>query len=74
MNDEESDYLANVFENEDNVHFRGKHISGSDSDTDDEIDMELDGNTQSVAAAIDDHTTAHKEIFFNLEKVLSLDN
>ena len=74
LNDEESDYLANAFENEDNVHFPSKHISGSDSDTDDEIDMELDGNTPSVAVVIDDPTPAHKEIFFNLEKVLNLDN
>ena len=68
------DYLGNVFENEGDVDFAGENISGSDSDPDDEIDMELDDNTPSVAAAIDDPTPARKQIFSNLEKVLNLDN
>ena len=73
LNDEESDYV-NVFENEGNVHFCGENISGSDSDADDEIDMELDDNTTMTEAAIDDPTPARKRIFFDLEKVLNLDN
>ena len=74
LDNEESDYLGNVFENEDDVDFAGENISGSDSDPDDEIDMELDDNTPSVAAAIDDATPARKQIFSDLEKVLNLDN
>ena len=74
LDNEESDYLGNVFENEDDVDFAGENISGSDSDPDDEIDMELDGNTPSVAAAIDNPTPACKQIFSDLEKVLNLDN
>ena len=74
LENEESDYLGNVFENEDDVDFAGENISGSDSDPDDEIDMELDGNTPSVAAAIDNPTPACKQIFSDLEKVLNLDN
>ena len=74
MDNEESDYLGNVFENEDDVDFAGENISGSDSDPDDEIDMELDDNTPSVATAIDDATPARKQIFSDLEKVLNLDN
>ena len=45
------------------------YISGSDSHPDDEIDMELDDNTPSVAAAIDNPTPANKQIFSDLEKV-----
>ena len=74
LDNEKSDYLGNVFENEDNVDFAGENISGSDSDSDNEIDMELDDNTPSVAAAIDDSTPVRKQIFSNLEKVLNLDN
>ena len=74
LDNEESDYLGNVFENEDVVDFSSENISGSDSDPDDEIDMELDGNTPSVAAAIDNPTPACKQIFSDLEKVLNLDN
>ena len=74
FDNEESYYLGNVFENEDDVNFVDENISGSDSDPDDEIDMELDDNTPSVAAAIDDHTPARKQIFSDLEKVLNLDN
>ena len=74
MDNEESDYLGNVFENEDDVDFTDGNISGSDSDPDDEIDMELDDNPLSVAAAIDDPTPARKQIFSDLEKVLKLDN
>ena len=74
LDNEESDYRGNVFENEDNVDFAGENISGSDSDPDDEIDMELDDNTPRVAAAIDDPTPACKQIFSDLEKVLNLDN
>ena len=69
LDNEESDYLGNVFEIEDNVHFAGENISGSDSHPDDEIDMELDDNTPSVAAAIDNPTPANKQIFSDLEKV-----
>ena len=47
LDNEESDYLGNVSENED-VDFAGENISGSDSDPEDEIDMELDDNTPSV--------------------------
>ena len=36
--------------------------------------MELDYNTLSVAAAIEDPTPALKQIFSDLEKVLNLDN
>ena len=74
LDNEESDYLGNVLEDEDDVDFAGENISGSDSDPDDEIDMELDDNTPSVAAAIDNATPARKQIFSNLEKVLNLDN
>ena len=74
MDNEESDYLGNVFENEDDVDFAGENISGSDSDPDNEIHMELDYNTLSVAAAIEDPTPALKQIFSDLEKVLNLDN
>ena len=74
MDNEESDYLGNVFENEDDVDFAGENISGSDSDPDNEIDMELNYNTPSVAAAIEDPTPALKQIFSDLEKVLNLDN
>ena len=74
LDNEESDYLGNVFENEDVVDFSSENISGSDSDPDDEIDMELDGNTPSVSAAIDNPTPACKQIFSDLEKVLNLDN
>ena len=74
LDNEESDYLGNVFENEDDVHFAGENISGSDSDPDYEIDMELNDNTPSVDAAIDDPTPACKQIFSDLEKVLNLDN
>ena len=59
-----------VFENEDNVDFAGEKISGSDSDPDDKIDMELDGKTPSVAAVIDDPTPVCKLMFSNLEKVI----
>ena len=45
LDNEESDYLGNVFENEHDVDFAGENISGRDSDPDDEIDMELDDNT-----------------------------
>ena len=74
LDNEESDYLGNVFENEDDVDFAGENISGSDSDPDNETDMELDYNTLSVAAAIEDPTPALKQIFSDLEKVLNLDN
>ena len=74
LHNDESGYFGNVFENEDDVDFAGENISGSDSDPDDEIDMELDGNTPSVAAAIDNPTPAYKQIFSDLEKVLNLDN
>ena len=74
LDNEESDYLDNVFENEDDVDFAGEKISGINTDPDDEIDMELDDNTPNVAAAIDDPTPARKQIFSNLEKVLNLDN
>ena len=74
LENEESDYLGNVFENEDDVDFAGENISGSDSDPDNEIDMELNYNTPSVAAAIEDPTPALKQIFSDLEKVLNLDN
>ena len=74
LENEESDYLGNVFENEDDVDFAGENISGSDSDPDNETDMELDYNTLSVAAAIEDPTPALKQIFSDLEKVLNLDN
>ena len=74
LDNEESDYLGNVFENEDDVDIAGENISGSGSDPDDEIHMELDYSTPSVAAAIDDLTPARKQIFSNLEKVLNLDN
>ena len=74
LDNEESDYLGNVFENEDDVDFAGENISGSDSDPDNEIYMELDDSTQSVAAAIEDPTPALKQIFSDLEKVLNLDN
>ena len=47
LDNEESDYLGNVSENED-VDFAGENISGSDSDPEDETDMELDDNTPSV--------------------------
>ena len=70
---EESDYLG-VFENEDVVDFAGENVSGSDTDPDDETEMELDDNTPSVAAAIDDPTPARKQTFSDLEKVLNLDN
>ena len=73
LDNEESDYLGNVFENEDDVDFVGENISGSDSDPDDEIDIELDDNTPSVAAVIDEPTPAHKQIFSDLERVLNLD-
>ena len=36
--------------------------------------MELNDNTPSIAAAIDDPTPARKQIFSDLEKVLNLDN
>ena len=36
--------------------------------------MELDDNTPNVKAAINDCTPACKQIFFDLEKVLNLDN
>ena len=74
LDNKKSDYLGNVFENEDYVDFAGENISGSDSDPDDDIDMEFDDNTPSVAAAIDDPTPARKQIFSDLEKVLNLDN
>ena len=74
MDNEESDYRGNFFENEDNVDFAGENISGSDSDPDDKIDMELDDNTLNVAAAIDDPTPARKQIFSDLVKVLNLGN
>ena len=74
MDNEESDYLGNVFENENDVDFTDGNISGSYSDPDDEIDMELDDNPPSVAAAIGDPTPARKQIFSDLEKVLKLDN
>ena len=74
LDSEESDYLVNVFENEDNVYFAGENISGSDSDPEDETDMELDEKTLSVAAAIDDPTPARKQIFSGLVKVFNFDN
>ena len=74
LDNEEKDYLGNVFQNEDNADFASENISGSDSNPDDEIDMELDNNTPSVAAATDDPTPACKQIFFDLEKVVNLDN
>ena len=74
MDNEESDYRGNIFENEDNVDFAGENISGSDSDPDDKIDMELDDNMLNVAAAIDDPTPARKQIFSDLVKVLNLGN
>ena len=73
LENEESDYLGNVFENEDDVDFAAENISGSDSDPDDETDIELDDNTPSVAAGIDDPTPARKQIFSDLERVLNLD-
>ena len=74
MDNEESDYRGNFFENEDNVNFVGENISGCDSDPDDKIDMELDDNMLNVAAAIDDPTPARKQIFSDLVKVLNLGN
>ena len=74
LDNEESDYLGNVFENEDDVDIAGENVSGSGSDPDDEIHMEIDYSTPSVAAAIDDLTPARKQIFSDLEKVLNLDN
>ena len=74
LDNEESNYLGNGFENKDDVYFAGENISGSVSDPDSEIDTELDDNTPMVAAAIDDPTPAHKQIFSDLEKVLNLDN
>ena len=35
LDNKKSDYLGNVFENEDYVDFAGENISGSDSDPDD---------------------------------------
>ena len=72
LDNEESDYLDNVFENENDVSFAVEIISGSDSDPDDEIDMELDDNTPIVAAVIEDPTPARNQIFSHLEKVLNL--
>ena len=74
LDNEESNYLGNGFENKDDVYFAGENISGSVSDPDSEIDTELDDNTPMVAAAIDDPTPAHKQILSDLEKVLNLDN
>ena len=51
LDNEESDYLGNVFENEDVVDFSSENISGSDSDPDDEIDMELDDNTSKCSSS-----------------------
>ena len=73
LDNEESDYLGNVQENEDNVDFASENISGSGSDPPYEIDMELDDNTPSVAAAVDDPTPASKQVFYDLEKILNLD-
>ena len=67
---EEKDFLGNVFENEDDVDFAGENISGSDSDPDDEIDMDLDDKTPSVATAIDDPTPACNLMFSSLDKVI----
>ena len=74
LDNEKKDYLGNVFQNKDNVDFAGENISGSDSNPDYEIDMELDNNTPSVAAATDNPTLACKQIFSDLEKVFNLDN
>ena len=74
MDNEESDYLGNVFENENDVDLAGENISDSNSDPDDEIDMGLDDNTPNVAAAVDDPTPVRKQIFSDLENVLNLDN
>ena len=51
LDNEESDYLGNVFENEDVVDFSSENISGSDSDPDDEIDMELDDSTSKFSSS-----------------------
>ena len=44
LDNKESDYLGNVFHNEDGVDFAGENISGSDSNAADKIDMELNDN------------------------------
>ena len=67
MDNEKSDYLGNVFDNNDNFDFDGVNISGNDSNLDDEIDMELNDNAPRVAAAVGDPTPARKQIFSDLE-------
>ena len=44
LDNEESDYLGNVFENEGDIDIVGENISGSGSDPDDKIAMELNDN------------------------------
>ena len=44
LDNEESDYLGNVFENEGDIDIVGENISCSDSDPDDKIAMELNDN------------------------------
>ena len=61
--DEESDDLGNNFEHADNVDFAGDNISDS-SDTDDEIDVELDDKTPNIATVIDDPTPLHVTRYF----------
>ena len=48
LDDEQRDYLGNVFENKDFIDFPGENISRNESDTVDETDIELDNNTPSV--------------------------
>lgn len=74
LDNEESDYLGNVFENDNDVDLAGENISDSDSDPDDEIDIGLDDNTPNVAAVVDDPTPVCKQMSSDLEKVLNLDN
>ena len=74
LDNEQSDYLGNVFENENDVDLAGENISDSNSDPDEKIDMGLDDNTLNVAAAFDDPTPVRKQIFSDLENVLNLDN
>ena len=74
LDNEESDYLGNVFENENDVDLAGENISDSNLDPDEEIDMGFEDNTPNVAAAVDDPTPVCRQIFSDLENVLNLDN
>ena len=66
LNNKESHYLRNVFENEDGRDFANKSMSGRKSNPDDEIDMDLYDNIKNIPAAIDDPTHAQAQIFFDL--------